>query len=48
MGLQLDGYPVIADANPLRGLGSDTAYVRSVVKAVTGPIGLVATPTAAP
>ena len=39
--LQLDGYPVIADANPLRGLGSDANYVRSVMEAVTGPIVLV-------
>jgi len=27
--LQRDGYPVIGDANPLRGLGSDANYVRS-------------------
>jgi len=39
--LQKDGYPVIAPANPLRGLGSDAAYLRSVLQSITGPIVLV-------
>ena len=39
--LQHDGYPVIAAANPLRGLASDAAYVSAVVHAVTGPVILV-------
>lgn len=38
--LEADGYPVIAAANPLRGLASDAAYVRSVVDSVTGPVVL--------
>jgi pimeloyl-ACP methyl ester carboxylesterase len=39
--LQKDGYPVIAPANPLRGLGSDAAYIRSVLHTISGPIVLV-------
>jgi pimeloyl-ACP methyl ester carboxylesterase len=39
--LQRLGYPVIAPANPLRGLASDAAYVRSVLKTIDGPIVLV-------
>jgi pimeloyl-ACP methyl ester carboxylesterase len=35
------GYPVVAAANPLRGLKSDAAYVASVVNAVQGPVVLV-------
>lgn len=38
--LAADGYPVIAAANPLRGLAADAAYVRSVVDSVTGPVVL--------
>ncbi|MER7556644.1 alpha/beta hydrolase [Nocardioides sp. NPDC126508] len=38
---QQDGYPVIAAANPLRGLASDAAYVRSVLRTIDGPIILV-------
>lgn len=38
--LEADGYPVIAAANPLRGLASDAAYVRSVVDSVDGPVVL--------
>ncbi len=38
--LQADGYPVIAAANPLRGLSADAAYVRSVVDSVAGPVVL--------
>ncbi len=39
--LQEDGYPVIAPANPLRGLSSDAAYIRSVLQTISGPIVLV-------
>lgn len=35
------GYPVIAPANPLRGLSSDAAYLRSVLETIPGPIVLV-------
>jgi pimeloyl-ACP methyl ester carboxylesterase len=35
------GYPVIAPANPLRGLTSDADYIRSVLQTITGPIVLV-------
>jgi pimeloyl-ACP methyl ester carboxylesterase len=40
--LQRRGYTVIAPANPLRGPGSDAAYVASVMKTIQGPIVLVA------
>ncbi|MEV0949021.1 alpha/beta hydrolase [Promicromonospora sp. NPDC050249] len=39
--LQRDGYPVLAVANPLRGLASDSAYVRSVVDSIDGDVVLV-------
>ncbi|HEY9370571.1 alpha/beta hydrolase [Streptomyces sp.] len=39
--LQRNGYPVIASANPLRGLPTDAAYLSSVLKSVEGPIVLV-------
>ena len=39
--LQRLGYPVIAPANPLRGLAPDAAYVRSVLQTIDGPIVLV-------
>lgn len=39
--LQREGYPVIAPANPLRGLASDAEYVHSVLKSVNGPVVLV-------
>ncbi|GAA3362164.1 alpha/beta hydrolase [Streptomyces antimycoticus] len=35
------GYPVLAPANPLRGLAGDAAYLHSVLKSVQGPIVLV-------
>ncbi|HYJ57483.1 MAG TPA: alpha/beta hydrolase [Mycobacterium sp.] len=38
--LKHDGYPVIAAANPLRGLHSDAEYVGSVVGSVSGPVVL--------
>ena len=36
--LQHRGYPVLAVANPLRGLQHDAAYVRSVLDSLSGPI----------
>ncbi|MGW1888511.1 alpha/beta fold hydrolase [Streptomyces sp. NPDC001970] len=39
--LQDKGYPVLAPANPLRGLTTDSAYIASVLKSVKGPIVLV-------
>jgi pimeloyl-ACP methyl ester carboxylesterase len=38
--LRSDGYPVIAAANPLRGLHADAEYVRTVLDSVAGPIVL--------
>ncbi|MDX3073395.1 alpha/beta fold hydrolase [Streptomyces sp. NPDC088354] len=38
--LQRDGYPVVAPANPLRGLASDADYLDSFLKSVKGPIVL--------
>jgi pimeloyl-ACP methyl ester carboxylesterase len=38
--LKREGYPVIAVANPLRGLRSDDEYLRSVLDSVAGPIVL--------
>jgi pimeloyl-ACP methyl ester carboxylesterase len=39
--LQKLGYPVIAPANPLRGLASDADYIRTVLRTIDGPIILV-------
>ena len=39
--LEHDGYPVIAAANPLRGLDNDSAYVSSLLSAIPGPVILV-------
>jgi pimeloyl-ACP methyl ester carboxylesterase len=39
--LQHDGYPVIAPANPPRGLSSDAEYLGSFLKSVNGPVVLV-------
>jgi len=38
--LQRDGYPVLAVANPLRGLQQDARYVASVLDSVPGPVVL--------
>ena len=38
--LQADGYPVVAAANPLRGLGSDSAYVATLLDTIPGPVVL--------
>lgn len=39
--LQQRGYPVVAVANPLRGVAVDTAYLSSVLATIQGPIVLV-------
>jgi pimeloyl-ACP methyl ester carboxylesterase len=39
--LQRDGYPVLAPANPLRGVSSDAAYISSFLDTVAGPVILV-------
>jgi pimeloyl-ACP methyl ester carboxylesterase len=39
--LEKDGYPVVAVANPLRGVRSDGDYVAGVLKAVKRPVVLV-------
>ncbi len=39
--LQRRGYPVIAVSNPLRDVGSDSAYLESVLQTIQGPIVLV-------
>jgi pimeloyl-ACP methyl ester carboxylesterase len=39
--LENAGYPVIAVANPLRDVGSDSAYLESVLQTIEGPIVLV-------
>lgn len=39
--LQHLGYPVVAPANPLRGLDSDSAYIASVLQNIKGPVVLV-------
>jgi pimeloyl-ACP methyl ester carboxylesterase len=39
--LQKDGYPVLAPANPLRGVASDAAYIASILDTLPGPIVLV-------
>src|SRR4051812_37218732 len=39
--LQREGYPVVAPANPLRGVAPDSAYIKSVVAGIRGPVVLV-------
>jgi len=39
--LQAKGYSVVAVANPLRGVASDSAYLLSVLQTISGPIVLV-------
>jgi pimeloyl-ACP methyl ester carboxylesterase len=39
--LQKAGYTVLAPANPLRGLATDAAYLRSILATINGPIVLV-------
>jgi pimeloyl-ACP methyl ester carboxylesterase len=40
--LQLEGFPVIAFANPLRSLAVDVAFLRTVLGGIEGPVILVA------
>ncbi|MEV4622293.1 alpha/beta hydrolase [Asanoa sp. NPDC049573] len=37
-----DGYPVLAPANPLRGVAADSAYLASILATVSGPVVLAA------
>jgi pimeloyl-ACP methyl ester carboxylesterase len=39
--LQRRGYTVIAPANPLRGVATDSAYLASILATITGPVVLV-------
>jgi len=39
--LQKRGYPVLAPANPLRSLQSDSAYLASILNSISGPVILV-------
>lgn len=39
--LQRAGYPVVAPADPLRGLQADSAYLKSVLSQIKGPVVLV-------
>jgi pimeloyl-ACP methyl ester carboxylesterase len=39
--LERRGYPVIAPANPLRGVSADAAYLRAFLATIEGPIVLV-------
>ena len=39
--LLAEGYPVVAAANPLRGVKNDADYVATIVKAIDGPVVLV-------
>lgn len=38
--LKRDGYPVVAAANPLRGLSSDAAYLKDLLAGIDGPVVL--------
>jgi pimeloyl-ACP methyl ester carboxylesterase len=38
--LRQDGYPVVAAANPLRGLSSDAAYLKDLLAGIDGPVVL--------
>ncbi|MEU0934210.1 alpha/beta hydrolase [Embleya sp. NPDC005971] len=38
--LRREGYPVVAAANPLRGLSSDSAYLKEVLAGIEGPVVL--------
>lgn len=39
--LTRDGYPVVAAANPLRGVASDATYVKTILATIRGPVVLV-------
>ncbi|WP_078890564.1 alpha/beta fold hydrolase [Streptomyces maremycinicus] len=38
--LRHEGYPVVAAANPLRGLNNDTSYLKEVLAGIDGPVVL--------
>jgi pimeloyl-ACP methyl ester carboxylesterase len=40
-GLQNDGFPVVAPANPLRGLPVDSSYISTFLSTISGPVVLV-------
>jgi pimeloyl-ACP methyl ester carboxylesterase len=40
-GLQKRGFPVLAPANPLRGVATDSAYLKNLLAQIKGPIVLV-------
>jgi pimeloyl-ACP methyl ester carboxylesterase len=39
--LEKDGYPIVAAANPLRGVGSDAGYVADILASIKSPVVLV-------
>jgi pimeloyl-ACP methyl ester carboxylesterase len=39
--LEKDGYPVVAVANPLRGVRNDADYVANILSGIEAPVGLV-------
>ena len=39
--LLADGYPVIAEGNPLRGVNSDSSYLANLIDTIKGPVVLV-------
>jgi pimeloyl-ACP methyl ester carboxylesterase len=39
--LSKEGYPVIAPANPLRGIPTDATYIKSVLASIKGPVVMV-------
>jgi pimeloyl-ACP methyl ester carboxylesterase len=39
--LQADGFPVVAAANPLRGVQEDSVYVANILESIEGPLVLV-------
>lgn len=39
--LQKDGYPIVAAANPLRGVASDAQYIGNIVSSIKSPVVLV-------
>ena len=46
--LLLADYPVIASANPLRGVATDARTLSDHVRTIDGPVVLLASSTAAP
>lgn len=39
--LEKDGYPIVAAANPLRGVASDAEYIGNIVSSIKSPVVLV-------